>query len=153
MKKLPYHVGTWFAVPLREGGFAVSVVARMASKGRIVLAYLFGPKRDGVPNIDDVSLLRAKDATKCLMLGDLGLMNGEWPIIGHSPNWNQQEWPMRSFVRRDDTSKRAWRTVYADTDPSKLEREEPVPYEFNGLEPDALYGYGAVELLMTKLLK
>lgn len=152
MKKLPYQEGSWFAVPLREGGYAVGVVARMAPAGRIILTYLFGSKHDTVPNLADVAQLQPKDACKCLRIGDLGLMNGKWPIIGDSQYWEQQAWPVPSFVRRDDMSKRAWRVIYSDADPSKLEREESVPYEISGLEENGLYGYGAVELLMTKLL-
>jgi hypothetical protein len=151
MKKLPYHEGSWFAVPLRDGEYAVGLVARMAPRGRTILAYLFGPKRKTVPKMADVASLQPKDAIKCLQIGDLCMMNGEWPIIGESHLWERKAWPMPSFVRRDDLSKRAWRSIYSDSDPSKLEREESVPYDIE-LERDALYGYGAVELLMMKLL-
>ncbi len=153
MKKLPYREGSLFAVPLREGGYAVGVVARMAPAGRIILAYLFGPKRDAVPNLADVAQLQSKDAIKCLRIGDLGLMNGKWPVIGDSQYWKRHAWPVPSFVRRDDLSNRAWRVTYSDSDPDKLEREESVTYEIDGLEENGLYGCGAAELLMTKLLK
>lgn len=152
MKPLPYREGSWFAVPLRQGGYAVGVVARMAPRGRIVLAYLFGPKHDTVPSLADVAPLQSKDAIKRLRIGDLGLMNGEWPVLGELPDWDRQTWSMPSFVRRDDLSKRAWRSIYSDSDPSKLEQEDPVPYESSGLEESALRGYGSVELVMTKLL-
>lgn len=152
MKSLPYREGSWFAVPLRQGGYAVGLVARMAPTGRIVLAYLFGPKRDSVPSLADVAGLQPKDAIRCFRIGDLGLMTGEWPVLGESPHWDRRAWPMPSFVRRDDLSKRAWRSAYCDSDPSKLEREEPVSYEASKLERDALHGAGGVELLMTKLL-
>lgn len=49
-KRLPYREGTWFALPLRKGGYAVGVVARMAPRGRIILAYFFGPKRNQIPS-------------------------------------------------------------------------------------------------------
>ena len=152
MKPLPSREGTWFAVPLRQGGYAVGVVARMAPRGRIVLAYLFGPKRDAAPSLMDVARLHPKDAIKRLRIGDLGLINGEWPILGELPEWDRQAWPMPSFVRRDDLSKRAWHSIYSDANPSKLEREEPASYEASDLEQDALHGSGAVELRMTKLL-
>lgn len=152
MKKLPYHEGSWFAVPLRTSGYAVGVVARMAPKGKVILVYLFGPRRDSVPTVADVAHLQPNEASKCIKIGDLGLINGKWPIIGDSQDWEKQVWPMPSFVRRDDLSKRAWRSIYSDTDPSKLEREEPVPYDITELEESGLYGFGAVELLMTKLL-
>ncbi len=152
MKRLSYREGSCFVVPLRQGGYATGVVARMAPNGRIVLAYLFGPKRDAVPLLADVARLQPKEAVKCLRIGDLGLINGEWPILGDLLHWDKQTWSMPSFARRDTLSRRAWRSVYSDSDPSKLEQEEPMPYDADDLERDALYGAGAVELMMTKLL-
>src|SRR4051812_43143904 len=102
MKSLPYREGSWVSIPLRHGGHALGVVARMAPGGRIVLAYLFGPKRDAVPALADVVWLRPKDAIRHLRIGDLGLLNGEWPVVGELPNWDRSAWPMPSFVRRDD---------------------------------------------------
>jgi hypothetical protein len=152
MKRLPYREGSFFAVPLRQGGYAVGLVARMAPQGKIVLAYLFGPKLVSVPSLSDVAGLRSIDATKCLRVGDLGLLNGEWPVIGDLPHWRREDWPVPEFVRRDELSKRAWRVFFPDSDPSAFEREEAAPYEINGLETSGLYGYGAVEILLTRLM-
>lgn len=152
MKPTPYREGSWFAVPLRQCGYAIGVVARVAPKGRIILTYLFGPKRDVLPTISELNRLRAEDALRCIRAGDLGLIKGEWPIIGESPNWVRDDWPMPLFVRRDSLSKRAWHLHYSDSDPSKLEREEPASYQIDGLEESDLYGSGAVEIMMTKLL-
>ena len=152
MKSLPYREGSWFAIPLRHGGYTRGAVARMAPGGRIVLAYLFGPKRDAAPVLVDAERLQPKDAVRCLRIGDLGLINGDWSVLGELPNWDRHAWSMPLFIRRDDLSKRAWRSIYSDVDPSKLEREEPVSYETGELERDVLHGAGAVELLLTKLL-
>jgi hypothetical protein len=152
MKKLPYQEGSWFVVPLRNGGYATGVVARMAPKGKIILAYFFGPRRDKIPTMSDIVGLQAKDANKCLRVGDLGLINGEWTTIGCSKDWDAHLWPVPRFIRRDELAKRAWCLIYSDSDPSKLEREYLVSYELNELEESALYGYGAAELLLTKLL-
>lgn len=151
MKALPYREGSWFALPLREGGYAIGVVARMAPEGRIVLAYLFGPKRDAVPVLSEVENLRAEDAVKCLRVGDLGLVNGEWPVIGVA-HWVREDWPMPSFVRRDPLSKRAWLVRYSDTDPRQIEQEDLLPNEASALEEASLCGYGSVEIKLTKLL-
>jgi len=152
MKRIPYHEGSCFAIPLRQGGYAVGVVARMAPKGKLLLAYLYGMKFEDVPSMLDVTGLQPDAAIKRVCIGDLGLINGEWPVLGDMPDWQRNDWPMPIFMRRDDLSKRAWRVYYDDADPSKLEREEPVPYDITGLESAGLYGYGAVEMLLTKLL-
>jgi len=151
MKKLPYREGSWFAVPLRERGYAIGVIARVAPGGRIILAYLFGSKFATIPAVEDVARFRSEDAIRCLRIGDLGLMNGRWVVIGDSMNWERRAWPMPAFVRRDDLSRSAWRSIYSDSDPSRLEGEESVPYEISGLERDVLYGYGAVELIMEHM--
>lgn len=75
MKSLPYREGSLFAVPLRKGGYAAGLVARMAPQGKIILAYFFGRKFETVPSLSDISSMRAADSVKCLRVGDLGLMN------------------------------------------------------------------------------
>lgn len=152
MKKLPYREGSWFAVPLRTGGYALGVVGRMAPRGRIILAYLFGTKYTEIPEAATVKTLQPSHAIKRLRVGDLGLVNGEWPVFGESEGWRRSDWPMPPFVRRDDLSKRAWRVSYSDSDPSKLIAEEVVPFHVTGLEEADLYGYGAVEQLLSKIL-
>src|SRR5262245_47931344 len=100
-KKLPYENGTWFAVPLRNGGFGTGVVA-MHSPDGVILVYLFGPKRSQAARLADLEGLTKADAIKVSIAGDLGLIEGSWPIIGKFPSWRQQEWPMPKFLRKDD---------------------------------------------------
>jgi hypothetical protein len=152
MKLQPYREGSWFAVPLRNGGYATGLVARMSPQGKIVLVYLFGPRFDSVPRLEEVSGLRAADALKAIRTGDMALANGRWPVIGDGAGFARADWPVPVFIRRHDALRRAWRATYAD-DPAKPEREVSVPYETEGLELDSLYGYGSTELLLTKLLE
>lgn len=152
MKSLPYREGSWFAVPLQGGGHAVGVVARRAPAGRIMLAYMFGPKRDALPSLAELETLRPEQAVRRLRTGDMALLNERWPMLGDSEHWDRDAWPMPAFIRRNESLQRAWRATYADADPAKLDREESVPFDTPGLESDSLYGYGATELLMSKLL-
>jgi hypothetical protein len=148
----PYREGSWFAVPLRNGGYAAGLVARLSPQGKIMLAYLFGPKFEKVPTLEQVQGLRASDALKAIRTGDMALANGRWPVIGQYERFDRADWPVPVFIRRADALKRAWRATYSD-DPAKPEREVSVPYETEGLETDSLYGYGSTELLLTKLLE
>ena len=152
MKLQPYHEGSWFAVPLINGGFAAGLVARMSPQGKIMLAYLFGPKRPAMPTLAELQSLTAQDALKAIRTGDMALANGRWPVLGDAERFDRNDWPVPVFIRRSDTLKRAWQATYAD-DPAKPEREVSVPYETEGLESDSLYGYGSTELLLTKLLE
>jgi hypothetical protein len=149
--KLPYREGTWFAVPLREGGFAVGVVARATTKGKVILCYFFGPHRTAVPSLSDLERLKPSDAIRVLRVGDLSLICGEWPIIGQTTSWKRSDWPMPPFIRRSELSGRAWRVQYSDADPNAMDREEPESYNTK-LEEDSVFGSGAVELVLTKVL-
>jgi hypothetical protein len=151
MRKLPYREGTWFAVPLRrDNGFGVGVVARAAPKGRIILAYLFGPKRTTVPTLTQVKGLNAGGAVLSIRVSDLGLIRGTWPIIGQARSWQRAEWPMPVFIRREGGI--AWLVHYAADDPSRRVAEEPALPQTTVFQEDGLDGVGSAEIYMTKVL-
>lgn len=79
-------------------------------------------------------------------------MEREWPVIGQVSGWRREDWPMRDFVRREELSGRVWRVRYSDVDPSQVDAEEELSSDDTDLEEDGLFGYGAVELLLTRLL-
>lgn len=147
---LPYSEGTVFAVPLRNGGFARGIVARAAPEGAVLFGYFFGPKLPSL-NEADVAGVEPDCAIAQLIFGDLGLINGEWQIIGHLSEWHRETWGMPDFVRRDPIGKRAWRVRRSDSDPSKVDFEEPIDFDAN-LPPNISSGYGAVELKLTTIL-
>jgi hypothetical protein len=151
--KQSYQEGSWFAVPLLDGGYGWGLVARLSPGSKIMLAYLFGPKLARLPSLEELNTLQPHDAVKVLRCGDMALASGHWRVLGDIEMWNPAMWPVPQFLRRADALKRAWRVTYADADPSRSEREESVPYETEGLEADSLYGYGSAELLLTKLLE
>jgi hypothetical protein len=151
VKKLPYKEGTWFAIPLRQGGYAVGRVARHSGKG-VVLGYFFGPKREAVPTLDELDELSPASAIRVLRFGDLGMIEDVWPIIGNSPDWEREEWPTPAFIRRDDIGRVAWRVVYDDDNPSKVLSEERIPYDSAGYERSALAGAAAAEVIISGLL-
>jgi hypothetical protein len=151
--KLPYKESTVFGVPLRNGGFGVGVVARTIPGGKILLAYLFGPKLNKVPALDEVIGLRPQDAVQVVRVGDLSLMDSTWPIIGELHSWKRVEWPMPPFARIDDISKRAWQVEYADADVTKIESQAEMHYaDARRLDRDSVLGAGAAEITLTRLL-
>jgi hypothetical protein len=150
-KKLPYKEGDWFAVPLRDSGYALGLVARMDSKGGVI-GYFFGPRREQLPTKEDVMGLSPADAVLVCLLGDLGLVQEEWPIIYYSVPWNRDEWPMPAFARVTADRSKAWRVEYSDVDLSVLRVELATSEEVSDLPKDGSYGSGAVEIRLTKLL-
>jgi len=149
--KLPYTEGSVFEVPLRRGGTARGIVARASPRGRILLGYFFGPRL----SVSDAIVTHDLDPHRAILhgrFGDLGLINGSWKIHGRLPNGDRSEWPMPDFVIMDPLGRRKpLRVQYSNTDPSRVERRFPVDDEI-GLELDSLYGFGAVEIALDKLL-
>lgn len=151
MAKLPYREGSCFSLPLRDYGYALGVVARAGRRGGL-LVYLFGPRRDAPPGPDDVASLKPNQALKRIRCGDLRLIRREWQVIGEVPNWNREEWPMPYFIWREEGTRRARLIQYSESDLTKIEKEMPVPPEITGFEQNSLFGAGAVELFMTRVL-
>lgn len=153
MVKVKYGEGDWFAVPLRDGGFAVGIVAR-ANPGGVLLGYFFGPRSAEVPTIDDVAELKPGDAALVAMFGHLGLTQGKWPILGRVEGWDRADWPMPAFVRYEELTGRSFKVLYDDTDPNKLVREELIPPgEAEQGPKDGLLGAGYVEKALTDLIR
>lgn len=146
----PVGEGTWFAVPLRSKGFAVGVVARTSADSGVILAYLFKKAWDRPPALEEVSQFRPADAVRVLRAGDLGLLDGTWPVIGHDPAWRRAEWSIPQFVRKDDLSRRAWTVQYSDDDVNVVESETPTSFD-SRMEHDQLFGAGAVEIVLTRI--
>jgi hypothetical protein len=151
--KQAYQEGEWFSVPLREGGAAVGLAARARKRGKIVLGYFFGPRRHGVPDLAELDSLRPADAVLVARFGDLALIQGEWPVLGRSPSWDRSRWPMPRFVRSEELSGRVWEVEYSDVDPNKVVAERPFAGDPRGLPRDELFGAGAVEIVLGKLLR
>lgn len=144
--------GDWFAVPLRDGGFAVGVLAR-ASRVGVLFGYLFGPRFEQVPRLEVVGTISPHDAVLVGKFGHLGLRNGTWPHMGRLPHWNRVEWPMPPLIRYEELSGRSFKVYYDDNDPNRLLREDQIPPGVAEQAPkDGLMGAGFVETRLTSLL-
>jgi hypothetical protein len=149
---LHYEEGTLFAVPLRCGGYALGLIARMTRKGRVLLCYFFAQKHSTIPDLAEIPDLQERDAAKVMMIGDLSLYKREWPVIGKLPSWDRSKWPVPVFVRRSELSEKAWLVYYSDKDPNRIEKEVPTPYPSSEYPPDSMHGAGAAEIILTRLL-
>jgi Immunity protein 26 len=149
--KLPYREGTWFTVPLRNGGYSVGVIARMDAEGG-AFGYFFGPKQTEIPSLDNIKHLSATDAVLRARFGALGLLNGEWTVLGATPDWNRDAWPLLPFINVDDESNRAVKVILSDQNLEFISQEPCDARLAKDFPEDACYGYGAVEIVLTKLL-
>jgi len=150
-RKLTYREGDWFAVPLPGGGYGVGLVARMNRRGA-VLGYFFGPRRESVPTSADVLNLSPKQAALIAQFGDLGLLDGSWPIVGREEEWDRENWPMPAFARIDEFAGKAWRVEYSEDDLRWIRETPTTPDQVRRLPKDAAYGDEAVAIELSKLL-
>jgi hypothetical protein len=152
MARVKYREGDWFAVPLRDGGYGVGLVAR-ANPGGVLLGYFFGPLRPEVPGLEDVACLRPDDAVLIERFGHLGIVQGRWPLLGRLDRWDRREWPTPVFVRYEELTGRSFQVFYDDDDPNRVLREEQVaPGEAEQAPKDGLMGAGFAEGALTRLL-
>ncbi len=151
-KKLPYIEGDWFAVPLRTGEYGLGRAVRIDGRGG-VLGYFFGMAQEQVPSKEAVAILTPAEAVLIRHCGDLGIIEGKWPIIGHDIPWCREDWPVPAFARIDEYEGKAWKVEYSDTDGTSVIREISISLEeAHDLPEDGLSGYGALEIRLTKLL-
>ena len=148
-KKKSYTTGTWFGVPLRAGGYARGVVARVGNGG-ILFGYFFGPKLDSLSEGVPASVY-PEDRIHWGQFGHLGLVKGKWPLLGVDTNWENENWPMPSMVRVDEHAGIAFMSQYDDSI-SFISEERCDPSLVDSHPYDALMGAGAVEIRLTKLL-
>lgn len=152
MAKKKYEEGIWFAVPVQPEGYAVGVIARATYSDYIALAYFFGLRYTTIPTLEQIKSLKPSDAVRVLRISDIGIRDGEWPIIGKIPGWNRAEWPIPNFVRKEDLTNRVWLVKYSDDNPNLVLSEELVVDEPISLEKNALRGYKSAEFVLSKSL-
>lgn len=142
--------GTIFAIPLRSGGYAHGVVARLDRNG-LVFAYFFGPQ---VSKPDPSSLDRNEvhSAVLCGQTGDGALKDGTWPVVGSVDNWSRDRWPMPAFVSKTDDPGLINLTVYDDDtlNTKSVTTVSVDQVELHKLPIDRVMGNGSVEIKLTK---
>lgn len=150
-----HEAGTWFAIPLPSGGWALGLVARRrigtGRKGRRIFCYFFGPRVSepgdfgwpikGLPN-DRVLFART---------GDEALMRGRWVVIGKDADFSKANWPMPKFKRGPgmgggpDWKKRAILVRYDDDLENAYDEEVVIIEDESKYPDDADVGYLAME--------
>jgi hypothetical protein len=152
-RKLPYKEGDWFAVPMDNATWALGMAARV-SRGGGVLGYFFGPRRLEVPAAGETRGLNANNPIDICKFGDIGPINGEWPVIHQTDDWRRDQWPMPAFGRVDLVDPRiGYRSIYRDDSIEGLVTETRVTAEeARSLPYDCSYGYLALIDHLQRLL-
>jgi hypothetical protein len=144
--------GTWFAVPLILGGYAVGMASRPSSKGRIFLGHFFEGTWDHPPSLSEARELGPESAVRVWrVLADYTLIRGAWPILGRDPEWRREDWPVPPFFRRDESG-RFWIVEYSDHDANQVVALTPAA-SLPKLDRDSVAGLASVEASLTALLR
>ncbi len=155
-KHIRYTEGQWFAVPLRDRGYALGIIVRGSYKTRGGLGYFFGPRYEEVPGERETWLKQPEDAILVGWFGDLGIIWGEWPLIPSTRPFRREEWPVPKFHRIDwGRPEKGWLVEYdQENDGRGLPVREVYcdAKDLLGLPEDGVYGYEAVEIVLTQLL-
>lgn len=146
-----YKEGDWFAVPLQRGGYAFGLLARCGRRG-IVLGYFFGPRRPCLPAVDELQHLTREDAIWVGMVGDLGLIETAWPLLGKGKAWRREEWPLPTFVREESLTGKKRFVVYSEDTLEELRNVPSSGNVFPTMPRDVLHGYVALEKRLDRLL-
>lgn len=151
-RRLPCREGEWFAVPLRCGGYALGLLARVNKEG-IVLAYFFGPRFETFPTVDQIGDREAKDAIVVAQVGGLGFVKGTWRVLGRLEPWSSSQWPVPVFGRYHDLMGRSWaERVFYSENLDVLREESASVEEARDLPQDGLWGYRFAEERLSMLL-
>ncbi len=153
MRKKIYREGDWFAVPLKEGGYAIGLVAR-ADRSPTVLGYFFGPRLETVPSTEETKGLVPEKAILIRRFGNPGLQDGEWPILAHTDLWQREDWPMPDFGHIDTVNReRAFKRRYDENRLNVMISEFPIMVQESIKMPeDGLSGHISLIIWLSKLL-
>lgn len=132
--------GTWFALPLEDGRWAVGLVARSSPGFSYGLLYAFGPARQTRPGAAEVAGLTAADADFVAQCELGALAEAQWPVIHADHPFGPAVWPTLRVVRRALGANRLFELEWVDGNRlshplGKISDQEAAAYP-----PDTWYG-------------
>jgi hypothetical protein len=142
-----------FGVPLEGGDWALGLVSRASPDGVVVIGHFFGPRRKSLPEGNELPEFMPEDAVAVERFGDLGLVDGSWPILGPATGWRRESWPAPAFRRVDVVSGAVRKIRYDDADPAEeIAAERVASDEAEGLPNDGLQGAIGMSRLLDRRL-
>jgi hypothetical protein len=156
-KHIKYKEGQWFAIPLKNGGYATGIIVRGSYMTKGGLGYFFGPKYKEIPSYTETYQKNKDNPILIGWFGDLGIIKGDWPIIENGRNFIREDWPVPKFQRKSSlTEGKVYVVEYGQNNEvhdSIREILVPINKEILKYPEDGLYGSEAIEKELEKLLK
>jgi hypothetical protein len=145
----PYREGQFFLLPLgrASGLYAVGLVARVPTRGGVLLGYFFGPRRREAPGPEWLARIGAHHAVLACRFKDAPLYRGEWKLLSVRAPFDRAAWPVPAFHRFDGASTQVpggdavqdWRVEYSDTNLITPVRERPATAADRQLVDDIVF--------------
>lgn len=148
-KKIKINEGDMFAVPLRQGGYGIGLLARQ-NKG-IALGYFFNKVFTSIPEDLDTAGI---NHWKIILIGEFGLLGvnkGEWSLLKTNLKFKREEWPIPVLKMQDPITEQFFSVLYDDTLLNE-QRYKISKQEADELFAYGLYGYGALEKKLSTVL-
>ena len=118
--------------------------------GGALLGYFF--LLDHAPTAVQLAAISPREARQVMMLGDLGLIEGSWPVLsGPLPGWDRERWPLPEFKLYDELRKRWEIRTYDEKLRLPVAIRVASEAEVKDLPKDGLAGAGAVEAVLQQL--
>ena len=153
-KRIKYDEGDIFAVPLRSGSFGIGILTTISNTRTGAVGYFYEPAYAKLPTLESIPRLIPSKAIDICHFGDLGIVKGEWPILGKQEPFLNKEWEVTKFWHHDSISNRYSIRVYEPPDYVYWVSEYEVSeVEIGAIPKDGLYGKEALEIKLTKLLE
>jgi|SRR6185312_9082208 len=128
---------------------AWGIVARAAKD--ILFGYFFEPPLSGDREAQ-IDGLTPKTAILAARFSAMGLISGEWKVIGQIQKWNRSLWPLPDFVRYDPLGIIKPRLIRYLEDDLATSEDLGVATKPDNLLRDSLFSSGAVEITLAKIL-
>jgi len=126
----------------------MGAVSRVAKSGDGALVYVFGPRREVLP--DEFEVPPPTRAAWIAKVGVQGFRNGTWPILprrGEDPS----AWPLPSFVQVEPQG-RAWREEYEDVFGPPVRRTQIPVRDIGALPESGAAGWRYAERYLGRIL-
>jgi Immunity protein 26 len=146
-----FKEGTCFIVPLQNGQFARGIASRVDGEAG-AMGYFFGPPLKNAKDAVFDTSIRPKNTVLTGRFSILGMLLGEWPILGTLPGWNREEWPLPLFYREISGVGTKYLTKYTEDLKVIGEYKLTTTEMPDNVCDDGSMGYGYVEAVLTMRL-
>lgn len=134
--KRRYKPGHWIRVPL-AGAYDALAIITQACRSRL-FGYFFAVPSGYTPAMEELKVLRARDALAAMLFGGAPIEDGRWEILATSLAFDADAWPFPDFASRGAFG-RTWTRVRYDPATMQIVERAPIEASAAAALPDARF--------------